>query len=206
MDAGALLKAQGWRGHGHSLHSTDDSIGLAKPLLISRKDNTLGIGKKDHVTSDQWWLNAFDQQLKGLDTTKKGTVVQKETKGGLNLLATGTGKYKGAMGLYACFVRAGQLEGTITPAESETTTGTDSTGQSGDAEAPAKKETKEERRARKKARRLRKAEKAARRGAEEQDKVTKPAKEKRNETKEDRRARKEAKRKRRAEKQRSKAG
>ncbi len=62
----ASLSSQGWRGHGHTLHATDDSTGLARPLLLARKDNRLGIGSKEHgATSDQWWLNAFDQQLKG---------------------------------------------------------------------------------------------------------------------------------------------
>ncbi|EON98796.1 putative dna-directed rna polymerase ii subunit rpb1 protein [Phaeoacremonium minimum UCRPA7] len=206
MDAHALLKSQGWRGTGHSLHHTDDSIGLARPLLVSRKDNTLGIGRKNHVTSDQWWLNAFDEQLKGLDTSKKGVVVQtvKHTK--LDMMAVGTGKYAGAGGLYASFVRGGMLEGTLT-LNTTASESTDTTPETEDRPAPVRIETKEERRARKEAKRLRKAQKQARKTASEA--TSESAKEdssstKATETKEERRARKEAKRKRKEEKKRRK--
>ncbi|OBT52950.1 hypothetical protein VE04_06725, partial [Pseudogymnoascus sp. 24MN13] len=76
MNAHALLTSQGWRGSGHSLHAHSDSIGLARPLLVSQKQNTLGVGKKQHRTSDMWWMNAFDKSLQGLDTSKEGQVVQ----------------------------------------------------------------------------------------------------------------------------------
>ncbi|ATY59555.1 hypothetical protein CCM_05482 [Cordyceps militaris CM01] len=110
MNASALLTAQGWRGKGHSLHKTDDAVGLAKPLLLNRKNNTKGIGATQHFTSDQWWMNAFDEQLQGLDTSKKGKVVQTITTGKLNAIEKGSlGKYS----LYTTFVRGGFLEGTI---------------------------------------------------------------------------------------------
>ncbi|KAK2003928.1 hypothetical protein LX36DRAFT_41773 [Colletotrichum falcatum] len=170
MDAHALLSAQGWRGKGHSLHATDDSIGLAKPLLLNRKDNTKGLGTKAHFTSDTWWMNAFDEQLQGLDTSKKGQVTQTVTQGRLNQIEKVSG---GKWMLYASFVRGGFLEGTIqeserkakeevvvveeehsgasTPESEETTTSSES-----EAEAISKKnkdkkergETKEEKRAR----------------------------------------------------------
>ena len=201
MDAHALLKSQGWRGTGHSLHHTDDSIGLAKPLLVSRKDNTLGIGRKNHVTSDQWWLNAFDEQLKGLDTSKKGVVVQTVQNTKLDMISVGTGKYSGAGGLYASFVRGGLLEGTMTTG-STASESTDATPETEDRPTPVRIETKEERRARKEARRQRKAEKLARKAAftpqvdssKEDSSSTKAT-----ETKEERRARKEAKRRRKEE-------
>ncbi|PHH70880.1 hypothetical protein CDD80_5671 [Ophiocordyceps camponoti-rufipedis] len=102
MNAYALLSAQGWRGKGHSLHKTDDSIGLSKPLLLPRKDGRGGIGKTQHFTSDQWWMNAFDEQLKGLDTTQEGRVTQTVTTGKLNSIeGAGGGKYY----LYTSFVR-----------------------------------------------------------------------------------------------------
>ncbi|KUI70805.1 Protein PXR1 [Cytospora mali] len=161
MDASALLKSQGWRGSGHSLHKTDDSIGLAKPILVSRKNNTLGIGRKNHVTSDQWWLNAFDEQLKSLDTSNKTSVVQtkENTKLG-GLLTVGSGKYSGANALYACFVSGGLLQGTV-----KSNTKDESTDTTPEAEvAPhVRKETKEERRARKEEKRRRKAEREAKR-------------------------------------------
>jgi nucleolar protein TMA23 len=113
MDAHALLTSQGWRGSGHSLHASSDSIGLARPLLVSQKQNTLGVGKKQHRTSDMWWMNAFDKSLQGLDTSKEGTVVQTVTGGGLDMVKKGGGKYVGTGGLYACFVRGETLVGSV---------------------------------------------------------------------------------------------
>jgi nucleolar protein TMA23 len=165
MNAAALLTSQGWRGAGHSLHKTDDSIGLAKPILVSRKDNKKGLGQKQHFTSDQWWLNAFDEQLKGLDTSKKDKVVQTVTSGKLNGIETsGLGKWS----LYASFVRGGFLDGTVsTPTDSSSQ---DSSSDSADASKKKSNkskssETPEERHARKEAKKLRKLERATRRAA-----------------------------------------
>ena len=217
MDASALLKAQGWRGKGFSLHPNDNSIGLAKPLLISRNTDGRGIGQKPHVTSDQWWLHAFDQKLKGLDTSKKGAVTQSVTKGQLDVVvATGkSGRYMGVSGLYSSFVSGGLLEGTKPPA-TEAETSTDATpvtsssegegslsnvsGNKKSRKSSREGETREERRMRREARRLRKAQKATKKAAAEKggkrksaEKVAKKeAKRARKgvETKEDRRARK----------------
>jgi nucleolar protein TMA23 len=151
MDAHALLTSQGWRGTGNSLHPTNNSIGLSKPLLVSQKQNNLGLGKKQHKTSDMWWMNAFDSSLKGLDTSKQGQVVQTVSSGGLDMVAKGGAKWVGSKGgLYASFVRGECLSGTITPESNE-----------GSEEPPRKKrrrgknekESKEERRARKAAKR-----------------------------------------------------
>ncbi|KKY37481.1 putative dna-directed rna polymerase ii subunit rpb1 [Diaporthe ampelina] len=221
MDARAILTSQGWRGSGHSLHKTDDSIGLAKPILVSRKDNTLGIGRKNHVTSDQWWLNAFDEQLKSLDTSNKTSIVQTKTNTKLDsLLTAGVGKYKGANALYACFVSGGMLEGSLNwKHEGESTDATP------EAEAaPVRTETKEERRARRAEKKRRKAEKSAKKLARKlaketaaavaaaakpvvtKDKSKKESKKRSKRraapgTEEERRARKEAKRKRRQDKE-----
>lgn len=217
MDAHALLKSQGWRGSGHSLHKTDDSIGLAKPILTSRKNNTLGIGRKDHVTSDQWWLNALDEQLKSLDTSSKTSIVQTKRNTKLEgLLTAGAGKYTGANSLYACFVSGGLLQGTL-QGESHH----ESTDTTPEAEVPTsvKKETKEERRARREERRRKRAAKLARDSTASEEVVDKESFESRDkpkskskskpksekkaksgkkggipETKEERRARKEARR------------
>lgn len=159
MDAHALLSAQGWRGIGHSLHAKDDSIGLAKPLLLARKDNTHGLGNKKHFTSDQWWLDAFDEQVKGLDTSKEGTVVQTVTTGRLNAIGKGVGRYA----LYASFVKGGLLEGSISKAESTYSSPVHSPEEPPQTttETANPRETKEERRARREAKRLHKAEKLA---------------------------------------------
>ncbi|OAA44486.1 DNA-directed RNA polymerase II subunit RPB1 [Beauveria brongniartii RCEF 3172] len=174
MNASALLTAQGWRGKGHSLHKTDDAVGLAKPLLLNRKDNTKGIGATQHFTSDQWWMNAFDEQLQGLDTSKKGKVVQTITTGKLNAIEKGSlGKYS----LYATFVRGGFLQGTIEALNKqkddmdESTTDSDfETAEKKTKQNAPPKESKEERRARKEAKRKRREEKDQRKLARESKK------------------------------------
>ncbi|KAJ4271536.1 hypothetical protein NW762_000240 [Fusarium torreyae] len=211
MDAHALLSSQGWRGTGHSLHKTDDSIGLAKPLLLNRKDNTKGLGQKQHFTSDQWWMNAFDEQLKGIDTSKKGKVVQTITTGKLNVLDKNLGKYS----VYTTFVRGGFLEGTIDKLTiNDTSTETSENESSDQPEAvrsdkdKPRKETKEEKRARKEAKRKRKEARAAKKAArrELKSKSKKSSKSSKSsvessdadEEKRRRRARKEEKRRQRA--------
>ncbi|KAF4337327.1 DNA directed rna polymerase ii subunit rpb1 [Fusarium beomiforme] len=165
MDAHALLSSQGWRGTGHSLHKTDDSIGLAKPLLLNRKDNTRGLGQKQHFTSDQWWMNAFDEQLKGIDTSEEGKVVQTVTTGKLNVLDKNLGKYS----VYSTFVRGGFLEGTIDKLTIKDSSTESSETESSDQQSAKfvkdkpRKETKEEKKARKEAKRKRKEVRAARR-------------------------------------------
>ncbi|KAG9245715.1 hypothetical protein BJ878DRAFT_540977 [Calycina marina] len=114
MNAHALLTSQGWRGTGHSLHPTSDTTGLSRPLLVSSKNNNLGIGKKQHKTSDMWWMNAFDKSLKGLDTSVEGQVTQTVTSGGLDMVVKGGAKFVGNKGgLYASFVRGEVLGGTL---------------------------------------------------------------------------------------------
>ncbi|KAL7908693.1 hypothetical protein GGI35DRAFT_451802 [Trichoderma velutinum] len=165
MDAHALLSAQGWRGTGHSLHKTDDSIGLAKPLLLNRKTNTKGLGNTKHFTSDLWWMDAFDEQLKGLDTSKEGKVEQTVKTGKLNALDPGrVSKYS----IYASFVRGGFLEGTLSTLTTDDSTSTesdDSDEKKGTESTKSKKETKEEKRARKEEKRRRKEARALRRAA-----------------------------------------
>ncbi|KAI0021109.1 hypothetical protein F4780DRAFT_299878 [Xylariomycetidae sp. FL0641] len=175
MNAHALLTSQGWRGTGHSLHPTDDNNGLKHHLLINRNDDGRGLGsKKDHKV-EAWWMNAFDQALKGIDTTS-GTMKQTLKGGALEKITAKSAatKYTGSRGLYTSFVRGGLLQGTVdvgpqsallTPPESGTETPT--------AEAQAKKEkkkskeSKEEKSARREARRLRKAEEEAQKEAAE---------------------------------------
>ncbi|EFQ25443.1 hypothetical protein CGRA01v4_02571 [Colletotrichum graminicola] len=223
MDAHALLSAQGWRGKGHSLHATDDSIGLAKPLLLNRKDNTKGLGTKAHFTSDTWWMNAFDEQLQGLDTSKKGQVMQTVTQGRLNQIEKVSG---GKWMLYASFVRGGFLEGTIqeherkaleehsgasTPESEETTTSSESEAEASPKKNKEKKErgeTKEERRARRAAKRARKAAREARRQARGAKKASKASSgdRDRKESKEERRARRQAKKAKREARKAKKGG
>ncbi|KAK4157745.1 hypothetical protein C8A00DRAFT_29282 [Chaetomidium leptoderma] len=233
MDAAALLKAQGWRGKGFSLHPTDSQIGLSKPLLLSRNTDGRGVGQKPHYTSDQWWLHAFDQKLKGLDTTsKKGAVVQSVTRGKLDAIASSqpNGKYTGASGLYASFVRGGLLDGTVEFEEEAAATATPATSEDGQGPSSSSSsssvlrrrrreerrgESRAERQARKLARRLRKSDKAAKRAAEAEvarKAVKRAAKKelkkqtKANETKGERRARREERRARKEAKRRKREG
>jgi nucleolar protein TMA23 len=207
MDSRAILSAQGWRGAGHSLHKTDDAIGLAKPLLLSRKDNTKGLGQKQHFTSDQWWMNAFDEQLQGLDTSKQGQVVQTITTGKLNSIEKGS---LGKWALYTSFVRGGLLEGTITTNLSNETSSAESQDSDGEpnegkVHAPPKpaKETAEEKKQRREARRKRKEQralvKASRKALKSSKSKSADVEDDTDEEKKKRRARKEEKRRKRKE-------
>lgn len=200
MNAHALLSSQGWRGTGHSLHKTDDTIGLAKPLLLNRKDNTKGLGQKQHFTSDQWWMNAFDEQLKGLDTSKEGKVVQTISTGKLNVIDKNLGKYS----VYTSFVRGGFLEGTLKMLEIKDSSTDSSEEFSADQQKPAKsdrKESKEERRARKEAKRKRKEERALAKAARRERKSRSRKSSKSSKTSSDSSDADEEKRRRRARKE-----
>ncbi|KAK1704280.1 hypothetical protein BDP67DRAFT_418524 [Colletotrichum lupini] len=191
MDARALLQSQGWRGSGHSLHATDDRIGLAKPLLLNRKDNTKGLGTKAHFTSDTWWMNAFDEQLQGLDTSKPGQVTQTVTAGRLNQIEKVSG---GKWMLYASFVKGGFLEGTIEGLERVKQEGESFSTSIASMTTTTKVNGKRKEGETKEERRTRKAAKAARKTAREARRVDRAAKKVLKEEKRARRKVKEAKR------------
>merc|ERR1711939_316429 len=192
MDAHALLTSQGWRGTGNSLHPTSNTIGLSRPLLVSKKVDNLGIGKKQHRTSDMWWMNAFDSSLKGLDTSKDGQVIQTVTSGGLDMVQKAGAKWVGSKGgLYASFVRGEGLGGTISP-EENSSTGSES-GKDAGGEKKRKRGGEEESKEERKARR---ASKRAGRELEERtvEIEVDPVPIKKIETKEERKARRAAER------------
>ncbi|KAK7540839.1 uncharacterized protein J3D65DRAFT_257546 [Phyllosticta citribraziliensis] len=98
MDAATLLKRQGWRGLGHSLDNNDR--GIARPLLITRRQEGRGLGSKKTAVADQWWMRAYDTGLKELGTGKQtelSTVRQNAGRGTL----------------YMSFVKGGLLPGTM---------------------------------------------------------------------------------------------
>ncbi|KAL8945299.1 MAG: hypothetical protein Q9211_000175 [Gyalolechia sp. 1 TL-2023] len=119
MDANAYLTRQGWRGNGHALHPSGH--GINKPLLVSRRTDRLGVGKKAHdAHADQWWARAFDETLRSINVeqsmketieTNSATVIQ------TSIYAT---KRNGDGGLYGSFVRGQGLEGTISSKEQAT--------------------------------------------------------------------------------------
>ncbi|KAA8575131.1 hypothetical protein EYC84_004339 [Monilinia fructicola] len=189
MNAHALLTSQGWRGTGHSLHHSSDTIGLSRPLLVSKKDNVLGVGKKQHKTSDMWWMNAFDASLKGLDTSKEGQIKVQEG-GGLEMVVKGGSKWVGGKGgLYSFFVRGETVGGTIEDKKKavvDIIVGEEK-GEKGKGKGKEKKRKGEERRESKEERRARKEKKRA-------DRARKAAAADATEMKEERRERKERKR------------
>jgi nucleolar protein TMA23 len=66
MDVYRHLQGLGWRGSGFSLDKSDR--GLKKPLLISRKFDSRGVGSKTQAgrQADHWWLTAYDSALSTL--------------------------------------------------------------------------------------------------------------------------------------------
>ena len=144
-------------------------------------------------------MNAFDSSLKGLDTSKEGTVVQTSTSGGLDLVARGGGKYVGKKGLYACFVRGEGLNGTLhplksdglpTPEESEVEDKMAAQNGCG-RKRKREEETKEERRARKSAKKTSRVQKL--KSGEQGSESVETSSDDKQETKEERRARRAAK-------------
>lgn len=110
MDTAAYLTRQGWRGSGHSLHPSGH--GIAKPLLVSKKNDVLGLGnRKNDALASQWWLKAFDTTLKQVNygvvdgsskpVEKAASIFQRPF-------------YSNA--LYSNFVKGEGLSGTYTPA------------------------------------------------------------------------------------------
>ena len=124
MDTAAYLTNQGWRGNGHALHHS--GRGITKPIHISQKTNVLGVGKKQHdAHADQWWARAFDDTLKGLNTTKneetgktEGIILGSGAQA-LQMVGIGGAKWVGQGGLYSNFVRGKGLSGTLRAEEKD---------------------------------------------------------------------------------------
>ena len=115
MDAAAYLTRQGWRGEGYSLDPKNR--GIKKRLLVSKKQNQLGVGKKKFdAAADQWWQGALEGALKGLNVAPSVQAASKskplEAKTSPALLANP--KWRG---LYQSFVRGSTLEGTMSQGE-----------------------------------------------------------------------------------------
>lgn len=110
MDTAAYLTRQGWRGSGHSLHPSGH--GIAKPLLVSKKNDVLGLGnRKNDALASQWWLKAFDTTLKQVNYgVLDGSSKPVETAASIFQRPF----YSNA--LYSNFVKGEGLSGTYTPA------------------------------------------------------------------------------------------
>lgn len=110
MDTAAYLTRQGWRGSGHSLHPS--GRGIAKPLLISKKNDVLGVGnRKNDALADQWWLKAFDSTLKQVNVGAADGASKPIEKVTVTFQRP---LYSNA--LYSNFVKGEGLSGTQTPA------------------------------------------------------------------------------------------
>lgn len=117
MDTAAYLTNHGWRGNGHALHHS--GRGITKPVIVPRKADLLGVGRKKHdAQADQWWARAFEDTLNVLSTTKD------ETTGKTNGIVLDAGSKAsqvarksrarfGQSGLYSNFVRGESLCGTL---------------------------------------------------------------------------------------------
>jgi nucleolar protein TMA23 len=130
MDAKAHLLSLGWAGPGHSLDSRphqgrrglaydpkqapNNGNGLVKPLLISQKKNTLGIGKKAHepAAGNEWWLKSFETALSDVGKSESertsGTATPEQNHS--------ANRYRGKnTDLYSFFIKGAEIEGTIGP-------------------------------------------------------------------------------------------
>ncbi|CAI7633150.1 unnamed protein product [Penicillium viridicatum] len=154
MDAQAYLIKHGWSGPGNPLNpnkrpGAHSGLGLTRPLLVSRKANNHGVGKK--TTKDptnQWWLRGFEDALKGVGNDSFEANSAREN----NALTSE---------LYRHFVRGDGLAGTLEgndkkKIESGTSTSTSKTKRKRENEDDG------DRKARKLAKAARKAEKAER--------------------------------------------
>ena len=109
MDTKAYLIRQGWPGPGNPLNPTRSpgsrgGLGLTKPILVARKQNTLGIGKKTtHDNTNQWWLRNFEAALRAVGDNGSATPTSEES----NSVSQGKSE------LYRFFVKGEGLAGTI---------------------------------------------------------------------------------------------
>lgn len=107
MDAQAYLIRHGWSGPGNPLNphkrpGLHGGLGLTRPILVARKQNNHGVGKK--TTKDptnQWWLRGFEDALKGVGDDSAPAASRSNNDHAL------------ASELYRFFVRGESLVGTI---------------------------------------------------------------------------------------------
>jgi nucleolar protein TMA23 len=121
MNSSAYLVKHGWLGKGHPLHP--NGHGIKKPLLISKKCELLGVGKKKHdIYEDQWWARIFDSTLEQVRLGTDNNVAKRKTLSaaprGRNCNGIGYKMFNtfGSGNLYDNFVRGEGLVGTIAQA------------------------------------------------------------------------------------------
>ncbi|KAJ5091364.1 hypothetical protein NUU61_006234 [Penicillium alfredii] len=105
MDAQAYLIRHGWSGPGNPLNPNQrpgphGGLGLTRPILVARKANNHGVGKKTTKdATNQWWLRGFEDALKGV--------------GNDSVAASARSNNALTSELYRFFVRGEGLAGTI---------------------------------------------------------------------------------------------
>lgn len=179
MDAQAYLVRQGWTGPGNPLNpnrrpGAHGGLGLTKPILAARKQNTHGLGRKTTgEPGNQWWLRGFDDALRGVGN-------------GENTSGFGSGSHTVLESeLYRFFVRGEGLRGTINENQGEEK----GLGKKRKRDADGELQRKEEKRKRKKEKRERnetsvkesREERRARKQAKSEKRVRKQKKEERKE-------------------------
>ena len=93
--------------------------GLVKPLLISQRQGRLGIGKKIHepAAGNEWWLAGFEKALGNIGKGNRAAETSgtsTPSSGGSSSSAASSVGYRGKhSGLYGCFVKGTEMEGTI---------------------------------------------------------------------------------------------
>ncbi|KAF3398441.1 hypothetical protein F1880_006214 [Penicillium rolfsii] len=192
MDAQAYLIRHGWSGPGNPLNPNQrpgphGGLGLTKPILVARKQNNHGVGKK--TTKDptnQWWLRGFEDALKGFGEEKTDSAASN------NALTSE---------LYRHFVRGECLAGTI----KQKTVDEPEVKSKSKSKRKRDSEDEDERRAKKEEKAARKEEKRKRRKVKGDEEITESktvsssdvsGSEKGKESKEERRLRKKEKKER----------
>ncbi|KAI4216607.1 MAG: hypothetical protein LQ351_001096 [Letrouitia transgressa] len=143
MKTSDYLTRYGWLGDGHTLHPS--GRGIKKPLSISQKDNTFGLGKDPHeAISNLWWEKAYEETLKNIninpnsnsagsnDKEENGRKSQDSaTVSGETLqigLSYSKGKRPTSRLLYGHFTKGESLGGTFGPKDAVTHTPRDRRG------------------------------------------------------------------------------
>jgi nucleolar protein TMA23 len=131
MNARSILESYGWAGPGHPLHpnaykqkghrglaydpnalpsTTFASSGLIKPLLVSKKQGNLGVGRKAHEpqAGNEWWLKGFEKALGDVGKSES------ERSSGVSTPVAATPAATGKFGaLYTYFVSGGRMAGSL---------------------------------------------------------------------------------------------
>ncbi|KAL8656742.1 MAG: hypothetical protein Q9226_002576 [Calogaya cf. arnoldii] len=112
MNAAAYLTSHGWRGSGYALDP--NGKGLSRPLLVSKKGNVLGVGKKAHdAHADQWWSRAFDETLRSLNDQTATQKITPSVAASAKPPSVVPNRWTTNGGLYGGFVRGEGLMGTM---------------------------------------------------------------------------------------------